>query len=264
MLYLGSNKINDSLVSERALREIYLKSFEIIVKKSQPWTIMSSYNKINGTYVAEKKDLLTDILRGEWGYQGLVMTDWFGGNDAAAMIAAGNDLLEPGTNVQWKDLKEAAENGTLTLEEINTSARRILQLILQSKKMQNYAYSNNPDLDRHAKIARESATEGMVLLKNNNTLPIKKNQTVALLGVTSFDFIAGGTGSGDVNEAYTVSLEEGLINAGFEINITSRELFEKHKANFKEQFIKPQGLSAMTNPYSPPQITYSEAEIKDI
>ena len=80
--------INDALVSDRALREIYLKGFEIIVKKSQPWTIMSSYNKINGTYVAEKKDLLTDVLRGEWGYQGLVMTDWFWGNDAAAMISA--------------------------------------------------------------------------------------------------------------------------------------------------------------------------------
>jgi beta-glucosidase len=214
--------------------------------------------------VAEKKELLTDVLRGEWGYQGLVMTDWFGGNDAAAMIAAGNDLLEPGTNIQWKDLKDATENGTLTLEEIDTAAGRILQLILQSKKMQNYAYSNHPDLDGHAKIARKSATEGMVLLKNNNALPIKQNQTVALLGVTSFDFIAGGTGSGDVNEAYTVSLEDGLINAGFEINTTSREVFEKHKANFKEQFIKPQGLNAMTNPYFPPRITYSKTELEEI
>ena len=93
----ASRNINDAIISDRALREIYLKGFEIIVKKSQPWAIMSSYNKINGTYVAESKDILTDILRGEWDFQGLVMTDWFGGNSAPLSIAAGNDLLEPGT-----------------------------------------------------------------------------------------------------------------------------------------------------------------------
>ncbi len=255
---------NDVIVTDRAMREIYLKGFEIIVEKSQPWTIMSSYNKVNGTYVPERKDLMTDILRDDWQYQGLVMTDWFGGDNAPAMIAAGNDLLEPGTKKQWKALKKAAENGTLSEEEINTSARRILRLIVQSKKMQNYQYSNNPDLDVHAKIARQSATEGMILLKNEQTLPIQKAKNIALLGVTSFDFIAGGTGSGDVNEAYTVSLEEGLKNAGFEINQASKKIFETHKANHKEQFIKPEGFSAMTTPYIPPRMTYTETELKEI
>ncbi len=160
---------NDVIVSDRAMREIYLKGFEIIIKKSQPWTIMSSYNKVNGTYVAERKDLLTDILRGDWKYQGVVMTDWFGGDNAPAMIAAGNDLLEPGTKKQWKALRKAAKNGTLSEKEINTSVRRILNLIVQSNKMKGYHYSNNPDLDDHAKITRQSATEGMVLLKNEQT-----------------------------------------------------------------------------------------------
>jgi len=255
---------NDVIVSDRAMREIYLKGFEIIVNKSQPWTIMSSYNKVNGKYTSESKDLLTDILRDEWSFEGLVMTDWFGGSNAPAQIAAGNDLLEPGTKKQWKALKEAAKNGTLSEEEINTSVRRILKLIIQSKKMQNYKPGNNPNLEAHAKIARQSATEGMILLKNENALPIRNARNIALLGVTSYDFIAGGTGSGDVNEAYTVSLEEGLKNAGFKINQAAKNLFETHKTKHKEGFTKPEGISAMLNPYIPPRITYTESELKEI
>ena len=255
---------NDAIVSDRAMREIYLKGFEIIVKKSQPWTIMSSYNKVNGIYVPERKDLMTDILRDEWNFEGLVMTDWFGGSSDPGMIAAGNDLLEPGTKKQWNTLKKAADDGTLSEETINISARRILKLIVQSKKMQNYQYSNNPDLDTHAKIARQSAAEGMILLKNEQTLPMQNAKNIALIGITSYDFIAGGTGSGDVNEAYTISLEEGLRKAGFEINQVAKKIFETHKSIHKEQFIKPEGFSAMTTPYFPPRITYSETELKNI
>ncbi|MEN0047254.1 MAG: glycoside hydrolase family 3 C-terminal domain-containing protein, partial [Bacteroidota bacterium] len=255
---------NDAIVSDRAMREIYLKGFEIIVKESQPWTIMSAYNKINGTYASESKDLLTNILRNEWQYEGLVMTDWFGGNDAPQQIAAGNDLLEPGTKRQWKALQKAAADGTLSEAEINIAAGRILKLIVESKKMQEYDYSNTPDLKAHAKITRQSATEGMVLLKNENALPLQTNQKVALLGVTSYDFIAGGTGSGDVNEAYTVSLEEGLKNAGFEINETAERIFEAHRSKHATAFVKPEGLEAMTNPYFPPRMDYTAAELKAI
>jgi len=244
---------NDVLVSERALREIYLKGFEIIVKKSQPWTVMSSYNKVNGTYTSQSHRLLTDILRDQWGFEGVVVTDWFGGTDAVAQIQAGNDLLEPGTKNQWKALIEAAEEGTLSEEDINTSVRRILKLILGSKKMDNYAYSNAPDLKNHARITRGSASEGMVLLKNEQVLPLKGSEKIALFGVSSFEFIAGGTGSGDVNEAYTVSLQEGLINAGFDMDPNTAAAFETHKKNNADAFIKPEGFEAMTNPYSPPQ-----------
>ena len=260
-----SRNVNDVIISDRAMREIYLKGFEIIVKKSQPWTIMSSYNKVNGTYVSESKDLLTDILRDDWNFEGLVMTDWFGGKNAPAQIAAGNDLLEPGTNLQWKALKKAFEDGSLSEEEIDNSVRRILKLIIQSRKMQNYQYSNNPDLDAHAKITRQSAAEGMVLLKNEQTLPIKNAKNIALLGVTSYDFIAGGTGSGDVNEAYTVSLEEGLRNAGFQINEKAREVYETHKVNHEDEFVKPTNiLSSMMNPYFPPRMSYTIDELNDI
>lgn len=255
---------DDVIVSERALREIYLKGFEIIVKKAQPWTVMSSYNLLNGTYTSENKKLLTDILRKDWGFEGLVMSDWFGGQNAPAMVSAGNDLLEPGTKKQWNALIKAQQNGNLSMEAIDTSVKRILKLILESRKMQQYKFGNNPDLKAHAEITRQSASEGMVLLKNENTLPIQNAKNVALLGVTSYDFIAGGTGSGDVNEAYTVSLEEGLKNAGFEINTVAKNIFETHKAANQKAFVKPEGFNAMFNPYNPPQVSYTSEQLKQI
>ena len=255
---------NDVIVSERALREIYLKGFEIIVKKSQPWTIMSSYNKVNGVYTSEDPFLLTEVLRDDWQFEGLVMSDWFGGDDAVAQISAGNDLLEPGTKKQWDALVEGYENGSLTMKSIDTSVKRILELIIKSGKLDGETFDNNPDLKAHAATTRQSATEGMVLLKNNNTLPISSALNVALLGVYSYDFIAGGTGSGDVNEAYSVSLEEGLTNAGFGINQEAKNIYESHKSANAEAFIKPEGINAMFQPYFPPQIQYSEEQLKSI
>ncbi|TNF68962.1 MAG: glycoside hydrolase family 3 protein, partial [Bacteroidetes bacterium] len=272
--------LNDVIVSDRALREIYLKGFEIIVKESQPWTIMSSYNKVNGTYVAENPDLLTGVLRDEWGFEGLVMSDWFGGNDAPAMIRAGNDLIEPGTKKQWDALLEAHENGDLSEAEIDTAVKRILKLMFESKKMEEVAYGNDPDLEAHAAITRQSAAEGAVLLKNEGVLPLKEAQTVALIGVTSYDFIAGGTGSGDVNEAYTISLEQGLASAEpqtaitsmapeplanrvvFEIAETPKKAFEAHKEANAKAFVKPEGIFAMFQPYDPPELLLTQQELK--
>ena len=255
---------NDVRVSQRALREIYLKGFEIIVKKAQPWTVMSSYNKVNGEYVSESRFLLTDILRSDWGFEGLVVTDWFGGSYGPSQISAGNDLLEPGTKRQWKALTSAFESGELSINDINTSARRILKLVLESKKMRGYAHQDDPDLKAHGKLTRQSATEGMTLLKNNNTLPIRDITNIALLGVTSYDFITGGTGSGDVNEAYTISLEDGLINAGFEINFEAKNTFEKHKSANAKKFEKPEGWYAMFNPHHPPEMELNNDQLADI
>jgi beta-glucosidase len=208
--------------------------------------------------------LLTDILRNDWGFEGIVMSDWFGGQDAAAQVRAGNDLLEPGTKRQWDALIEAYKRGELSAQDIDTSIKRILKLILESRKMQNYQYGNNPDLEVHAKITRQSAAEGMVLLKNENALPFENVKNVALVGVTSYEFIAGGTGSGDVNEAYTVSLEDGLINAGFEINAIAKNIFEKHKEANAEEFVKPEGFAAMFQPYDPPEIVFTKEQLDQI
>lgn len=214
-------------ISQRALREIYLKGFEIAVKKSQPWAIMTAYNKINGVYVSEDKDLLTHILREEWKFDGLVMTDWFGGygsedevrankvSDVAAQINAGNDWLMPGTPQQIDAVVKHTKSGKLKKSALDQSTARILKIILKSPVFRHYNYSNNPDLKEHALIAKQAAAESMVLLENkNNTLPVKlSRKKIALFGNTSYNFISGGTGSGDVNEAYTISLLDGLKNA---------------------------------------------------
>lgn len=256
--------LNDVKISERAFREIYLKGFEIIVKESQPWMLMSSYNLVNGTYVPESEYILTDILRNDWGFEGMVVTDWFGGKNPPAMISAGNDLLEPGTNRQWKALTEAAENGELAEADIDRAASRILTLVFKSKKMQDYTYNNTPDLKAHAEITRKSAAEGMVLLKNEGALPLAKGLNVALLGTTSYSFIAGGTGSGDVNEAYTVSLEEGLTNAGYQVNELAKNAFEAHKIANVEGFKKPEGMDLIFNPFSPPEMNYTTQQLEEI
>ena len=192
------------------------------------------------------------------------MTDWFGGKNVATQISAGNDLLEPGTNRQWKALIKAAENGELSLDHINRATTRILTLIFKTKKMQNYSYNNSPDLKKHAEITRNSASEGMVLLKNDDVLPFSDINNIALLGVTSYEFIAGGTGSGDVNEAYTISLEEGLSNAGFKINNIAKQTFETHKIATIESFKKPEGLEAIFTPFTPSEMKYTTEQLHDI
>lgn len=268
--YVANNQetertFNDVVISERALREIYLKGFEILVKEAQPWTIMSSYNKVNGTYTSQSKHLLTDVLRNDWGFEGLVMTDWFGGKNVTEQILAGNDLLEPGTKKQWDALIEAQVDGSLSIKAIDRSVARILELILKSRKMENYAFGNDPNLQAHAEVTRKSAAEGMVLLKNENAaLPLLSGQNIALLGVTSYEFIAGGTGSGDVNEAYTVSLEEGLRNAGFSINERAREAYEAHRASNPEAFVRPEGMDVIFTPYDPPEMRFTEEQLSDI
>ncbi|MDE6270593.1 MAG: glycoside hydrolase family 3 protein, partial [Muribaculaceae bacterium] len=203
---------NDAQVSPRALREIYLKGFETVVEEADPWTVMSSYNRINGTYTSESEELLQTLLRGEWNYGGMVMTDWFGGSDAPAQMRAGNDMLQPGLPKQYEAIVAAVNDGTLDIEVVDRNVRRILELITRTPRFKGYVASNNPDLEEHAKITRTSAADGMVLLKNEgNTLPLsKENKKVALYGCTSYNWIPGGTGSGNVNRAYTVSLLDGL------------------------------------------------------
>jgi beta-glucosidase len=236
----------DVKVSQRALREIYLRGFEIVVGEAKPWTVMSSYNKVNGTYTSESPALLTGALRGDWKFDGLVMTDWFGGRDAVAQVKAGNDLLMPGTARQKEALLAALGSGALQESILDRNVGMILEVIKRTPAFLERAHSDAPDLKAHARIARDAGAAGMVLLKNAGALPLRAPAKLALVGNSSYAMITGGTGSGDVNEAYSVSLGEGLKAAGLAIDGALAERYAGYIA--EQEKTRPQASPFMLPP----------------
>ena len=230
----------DVRVSQQALREIYLRGFEIAVKEGRPWTIMSSYNKINGILASENRWLLKDVLRNEWGFDGFVMTDWWAEENGARQIGAGNDMLMPGTQRQLREIIDGVRAGIIQESDLDWCVENILRVLVRTHSFNNYQYSNQPDLKAHAAVAREVAADGMVLLQNNGALPLKKGKRVALIGVDSYDALVGGSGSGHVNRKYEVSIYDGLKNAGFIIDEESskryRDYVEAEKAQQNREF----------------------------
>ena len=223
----------DERVSQRAARELYLRGFEIAVRESDPWTIMASYNKVNGEFSMGNHDLLTKILREDWGYKGIVMTDWIGirnGLPTINEVHAGNDLMEPGQPAQVQEIIEGVKSGKLSMENVDRNVRRMLEYIVKTPSFNNYPYTNKPDFEAHAAITRQSAAEGIVLLKNNGALPWKggKIKTVALFGENSYDFLSGGTGSGCVHPPYVVDMLTGLKNAGINSSATLTDIYRKY------------------------------------
>lgn len=221
----------DERLSQRALRELYLKGFEMMVRKSNPWTIMSAYNKINGVYAQGNKGLLTDILRNDWGYKGIVETDWIGKRADLPLeqeVEAGNDLMMPGYPAQVQDIVDAVKNGKLDIKDVDRNVRRMLEYIVKTPRFKGYKYSGEPDLKAHAAITRQSSTEGMVLLKNDAALPIQGLKTVALFGVNSYDFMSGGLGSGAVNVGYSVDMVTGLKNIGVATTPQLTEIYQNY------------------------------------
>ena len=227
---------NDARISQRALREIYLKNFEIAVKESDPWTVMSSYNQMNGEYTQQKFDLLTTVLRDEWGFKGIVMTDW--GNKAGTVKSAkaGNDLMEPGNQNEIDRIVAGVQDGTISMAELDRNVRNMLNYIVRTPHFKGYKFSNKPDLKAHAAVARKAAAEAIVLLRNENeALPLKGNEKVALYGISAIDFVAGGTGSGDVNKAYVVNMEDAMKAAGFTLDQNLADYYKAFIAYDKAQ-----------------------------
>ncbi|SEA44567.1 beta-glucosidase [Prevotella sp. tc2-28] len=221
----------DERVSQRAIRELYLKGFEMAVRQSEPWTLMSSYNIINGVYAQGNKDLLTTILRDEWGYKGIVMTDWIGKRDKLPTeqeVTAGNDLMMPGYPAQADDIIQAVKAGRLDIKDVDRNVRNMLEYIVKTPRFKGYQFSNKPDLKAHAAVTRQSSTEGMVLLKNTGVLPIRNLKTVALFGVNSYDFLSGGLGSGCVNVPYVVDMVTGLKNIGVTTTPLLTEIYQNY------------------------------------
>lgn len=234
------NQIND-IGEPRTFREIYLRGFQIAVNEAQPWAVMTSYNKFNGTYVNERKDAITDVLRGEWQFDGLVMSDWFAGdvaNNAYKQVLAGQDLIEPG-NVK-EQLQQSIEQGDLNEAKVTEAAIHILTQAMKSPSYNQLAVSNSPDLAAHAKLARQAGAESMVLLRNDAAaLPIAVTSKVASFGINQINTYKGGTGSGDVNAASTSTIAQGLASR-FPVNGALQayygDFYEANKVYHEGQF----------------------------
>ena len=242
---------NISQVSQRALREIYLKAFEIMVKESDPWTIMTSYNKLNGPYAVQNHELLTTIVRDEWGWKGMYVSDWGGGDNAVAAMQAGNDMLQPGNDKQFQDILAAVKSGQLSVDVLNANVKRILEYVVKTHNFKNekLGMSNEKwsapvcpaeNLKAHAQVVREVGADGIVLLRNNGILPLT-GKKVALFGCTSYDWISGGSGFGGTSVGhYTVSLIEGMRTAGYEVYKPLIGTYTKHIAD-EEKRLFPEG-----------------------
>ena len=224
---------NDARVCNRALRELYLKNFEIAVKEGKPWTVMSSYNKLNGDYTQQSEGLLTTVLRDEWGFDGIVMTDWGCKDNTVKSSKAGNDLMEWGNPVEYDRILAAVNSGEISQEELDRNVRNMLHYIVKTPHFHHYQYSNKPDLKAHAEVARKAAEESIILLKNQDKLlPLEDGcyNKVALYGVASVDFVGIGTGSGEVNTTHIANMQEAMTEAGFTLDENLAEYYRQYVA----------------------------------
>lgn len=205
----------DAIVDERALREIYLTAFEKAVKQGKPWTVMSAYNQVNGQYCSENHHLQSDILRAQWGFDGVVMSDWGGCNDIVKSIKVGQELEMPSSMGYGSTrIVDAVKNGTLNIKMLDQAIERLLRLIQKGieNKVDNYSY----DVDSHHQLARRAAAESFVLLKNqDDILPVKKEQTIALIGEFAKKPHFEGGGSSKINPIKMSTVYEAFADTEF-------------------------------------------------
>ncbi len=206
---------SDSIVDERTLRELYLTAFEIVVREASPRALMTSYNKVNGTYAHENRHLLTEILRDEWGFDGVVISDWGGSNDAAAAIAAGANLEMPAPGLDSvRQLVAAVEDGRLPEADLTARAAEVIRLALSTGAEPRPTV----DHDAHHALARRAAEESMVLLRNEDSLlPLAPGTSVALIGDMADTPRYQGAGSSQVNPTRLSSAREAILSTGLEL-----------------------------------------------
>ncbi|MDD2960707.1 MAG: glycoside hydrolase family 3 C-terminal domain-containing protein [Muribaculaceae bacterium] len=221
---------NDARIPVRALREIYLKPFEISIKHSNPWTIMGSYNKIGGRYTQENSELLQTILRSEWGYEGLIITDWYKNRNTKEQILAGINLIMPGQQSQINDIIDGVKSGEISEKLINERVKRVLIFLTKTLTYNNWEFEKVPDLKKNSMLSRQVATESMVLLKNEDTtLPLAKSKKIALFGASAYWSVANGTGSSTVNKPHVIDISKGFDNANYALNPRLKDIYEKYK-----------------------------------
>ena len=232
-------KYNDARMSRRALREIYLKAFEMCVRDARPWTVMGSYNKIAGEFTQTNRDLMRTLLRDEWGFDGLVLTDWTVRRPTADLLNARTALMMPGEEEIVREIIEAVESGAVSRETLDDCVRDVLRVVARSITGKGW-HKTEPDLKAHAAASRTIAGESMVLLKNDkNILPLKRGSKIALFGASAYKSIAGGTGSSNVNKEYIVDISDGLVQAGYNISPLAAAYYEKYN-KAQELLLDPQ------------------------
>ena len=210
----------DAIVDERTLREIYLTAMEIAVKKSNPWTVMGAYNRLNGSFCCENKTLLTEILREEWGFKGAVVTDWGACNDRVLGMQAGLDLEMPSSRgINDKKIISAVKKGKLNTKTLDESVERLVGLIMRAKdnKIFNYKY----DIDKHHQVARKAASQSIVLLKNvSNILPLTDKFKIAVIGEFAKLPRYQGAGSSLINPIRLENMFDELEKRGIDFTYT--------------------------------------------
>lgn len=233
----------DSVVDERALREIYLYAFEKAVKNAKPYTIMASYNRINGDYGCENKHTLKELLRKEWGYKGLVMSDWSAINDRVKALEAGCDLEMPSSGrVRTQEIIDAVKDGRIKESALNEAVRNILNLIEKCKSTSKIKEEKIYGI--HNELAKQIASESMVLLKNeNNILPLNPNKKYALIGAFADTPHYQGGGSSHITPTQLVSMAE--IFKEKKLNFTYSRGYETNNESINEKLISDAAQSAM-------------------
>ncbi len=235
----------NTVVDERTLRETYLLPFEITVKKAQPWTIMNAYNRLNGTYCAENKWLLTDVLRDEWGFENLVVTDWGAENERVPGLIAGQEIEMPTSSGEGTRLiVEAVKNGTLDESILDNACDRIIALTKKAEKsIGTYTY----DAQEHHKLAREIAGQCMVLMKNDNhLLPLKKNANIAVIGEMATTPRYQGAGSSLINPIKLDSASSTMAEMGIKFTY-AQGYSSKKKGRKKDEFYITEAVNIAKN-----------------
>ena len=227
-------KVNDAVMTQRALREIYLPAFERVVREAKPWTVMGSYNRIGGQFTQTNQELTKRLLRDEWGYEGLLLTDWTVRRPTADLLNARTALMMPGEEEIVQEIMACVADGTVSEATLDTCVADVLRMVARTLSAKGWEPSV-PDLAAHAAASRLVGAEAMVLLKNDDSLlPLKAGSRVALFGTTAYQSIAGGTGSSNVNKAYVVDIDSGLIAAGYAVDPVLQRLYRTYNANQAE------------------------------
>ncbi len=197
----------NSVVDERTLREIYLAQFETVVKEARPWTVMCSYNRVNGVYASQHNTLLNEILRGEWGFDGLVVSDWNANHTIFESLQGGLDLEMPGPAKYYGNLlEEAVQNWQIEESTIDEAVRRVLKLIVRTGKLDGKQTAGSVNTIEHQQLARDVAAEAMVLLKNDRVLPLDRSTltSIAAIGPSALGWQISGGGSSRVDPPHVI------------------------------------------------------------